>query len=60
MCISIPDPNLIVLCYTVFHVLLFFFSLGVVVGVDEEKAFSWPICNRCHGDELGESADNPR
>ena len=40
--------------------MLLLFCAGVIVGVDEDKAFSWPICSHCHGDQLAESTDNPR
>ncbi|TNN64953.1 DNA repair-scaffolding protein [Liparis tanakae] len=32
---------------------------GVIVGVDEAAAFSWPACNRCGSDDL-ETSPDPR
>ncbi|XP_076601867.1 DNA repair-scaffolding protein isoform X1 [Chaetodon auriga] len=32
---------------------------GVIVGVDENTAYSWPACNRCGGDNLEMSAERP-
>lgn len=31
---------------------LMLFSSGVIVGVDEDTAYSWPVCSRCGSDNL--------
>lgn len=36
-----------------------FVSAGVVVGVDESTAYSWPACNLCGSDNLELSAERP-
>ncbi|XP_036072292.1 DNA repair-scaffolding protein isoform X2 [Oryzias melastigma] len=33
---------------------------GVIVGVDESTAFSWPACNLCGNDDLQSSAERPQ
>ncbi|XP_043990205.1 DNA repair-scaffolding protein isoform X1 [Gambusia affinis] len=33
---------------------------GVIVGVDENKAYSWPACNLCGSDRLEVSAEKPQ
>ena len=43
--------------YTYAHVHVH--NIGIIIGVNEDDAFSWPVCSHCHGDQLAESADNP-
>ena len=44
--------------YTYAHVHVH--NIGIIIGVNEDDAFSWPVCSHCHGDQLAESTDNPR
>lgn len=39
--------------------MVLFPSAGVIVGVDENTAYSWPACNLCGSDNLELSAERP-
>lgn len=37
-----------------------FLTLGIITGVDEENAFSWPVCDGCGSDRLLEAGNASR
>lgn len=43
-------------CLSHFDTLLFYLSPGVITGVDENTAYSWPACNHCGSDNLEKAA----